>query len=378
MKYTFIITCLLLFAACKQEAVKEPETKKAEKAENELVLTENQLKTFEITTVKAEQKPVSGMLLLNGKVSVDPDARVSISSVLGGHVKTVRVLPGQQVKKGEIIVTLEDQQFIQLQQDYLTTQAQLLSAAPDYQRQKELNQNKSASDKVLQQAETEYRSLLAVKSGLQEKLRLLNIDPASVAPGKIRRSIHITAPFNGIIGKVLVNKGRYATPSDELVEVINPQGLLLTLKVFEKDLSGIQVGQNLQAFANGSPDHTVQARIVTKGGSISEDGSTEVTARITGGSSKDFVDGLYINARLAVENRTAYTLPAEAVVSFDGKNYVFEKTARHTFRLHEVETGDTFEGLVPILNHVALLNRNIVCKGAYNLLTALKNKAEAS
>lgn len=377
MKYLFIILSAFLVLSCKNEAVKNETEKPVSKTiQNELMLTKEQLKTIELNTVKMEKKQISGTLQLNGKVDVDPDSKVSISSALGGHVKSVRVLPGKFVKKGEVIVTIEDNQFIQIQQDYLTTQAQLLSAAPNYNRQKELNTSKSTSDKLMQQAETEYKSLLAIKNGLEEKLRLLNINPSKVAAGKIQRSINIVAPFSGVVSQVNVNKGKYVAPSDELVELINPQGLILKIKVFEKDLPKISVNQNVTVFTNGDTNNKLKAKIITKGNSILEDGSTEVIAKLLNTNTHELVNGLYINALIDLDNIDAFTLPADAVVSFEGKNYVFEQKSQEKFLLVEVETGNTFQESIAIVNAEVLLNKKIVHKGAYALLMALKNKVE--
>ena len=377
MKYLFIILSAFLVLSCKNEAVKNETEKPVSKTiQNELMLTKEQLKTIELNTVKMEKNQISGTLQLNGKVDVDPDSKVSISSALGGHVKSVRVLPGNFVKKGEVIVTIEDNQFIQIQQDYLTTQAQLLSAAPNYNRQKELNTSKSTSDKLMQQAETEYKSLLAIKNGLEEKLRLLNINPSKVAAGKIQRSINIVAPFSGVVSQVNVNKGKYVAPSDELVELINPQGLILKIKVFEKDLPKISVNQNVTVFTNGDTNNKLKAKIITKGNSILEDGSTEVIAKLLNTNTHELVNGLYVNALIDLDNIDAFTLPADAVVSFEGKNYVFEQKSQEKFLLVEVETGNTFQESIAIVNAEVLLNKKIVNKGAYALLMALKNKVE--
>lgn len=377
MKYLFIIISAFLVLSCKNETVKE-ETGKAlsQATKDELILTREQLKTIELSTVKMQKKQISGTLQLNGKVDIDPDSKVSISSALGGHVKSVRVLPGKFVRKGDVIVIIEDNQFIQIQQDYLTTQAQLLSAAPNYNRQKELNTSKSTSDKLMQQAETEYKSLLAIKNGLEEKLRLLNINPSNVAAGKIQRSINIVAPFSGVVSQVNVNKGKYVAPSDELVELINQQGLILKIKVFEKDLEKITIGQNVSVFTNANTDNKLKAKIITKGNSILEDGSTEVIAKLINTNTTELVNGLYINALIDLDNVDAFTLPADAVVSFEGKNYVFEQIAAGKFRMMQVEIGTANEGFVSIQNHSSLLNKNIIGKGAYSLLMALKNKTE--
>ncbi len=339
MKYLFIILSAFLILSCKNEAVKEETAKPASKVvENQLELTNEQLKTIELSTVKMAKKQISGTLQLNGKVDIDPDSKVSISSALGGHVKSVRVLPGKFVRKGDVIVIIEDNQFIQIQQDYLTTQAQLLSAAPNYNRQKELNTTKSTSDKLMQQAETEYKSLLAIKNGLEEKLRLLNINPSKVAAGKIQRSINIVAPFSGVVSGVNVNKGKYVAPSDVLVELINPQGLILKVKVFEKDLPQLKVGQIIHFTLTNNPAIEYDARVFSIGSSFENDSKTiAIHCKVTG-NKEGLIDGMNITGIVSLSDVTAPAVPNGALVSADGKDYIFVKTNKEPAEHAEEES----------------------------------------
>ena len=80
------------------------------------------------------------------------------------------------ISKGEVIATMEDQQYIQLQQDYLTAKAHFSSIEAEYIRQKELNASKASSDKVFQKAETEYISQKILINSLAEKLKLIGIN----------------------------------------------------------------------------------------------------------------------------------------------------------------------------------------------------------
>ena len=109
---------------------------------------------------------------------------------------------------------MEDQQYVQLQQDYLTTKSKLFFAEKEYQRQKELNQNQASSDKVFQQAKADYLSLKINLSALEQKLRLIAIDPEKLSEQNISKSITIKAPFDGFVSKVNVNIGKYVNPSD--------------------------------------------------------------------------------------------------------------------------------------------------------------------
>lgn len=379
MKYISFLLFSFLIISCNQEKTEEPSTEpKAELTANELVLSDDQLKTVDISIGTIEKKQLAGLLQLNGKVDVNPDYKVSLSSALGGHITSINALPGKAVKKGDVILTLEDQQFIQIQQDYLTTQAALLSAQPNYERQKELNSSKSTSDKVMQQAETEYRSLLAIKRGLEEKLRLIHINPSLLTSDNIKRSIPIIAPFNGVISKVFVNKGKYVSSTDVLVELINPQGFLLNMTVFEKDLPKIKTGQIMDAYTNENPDTKFRAKVITKGTSINENGSSEIMAQLTESTPEKLVDGLYINAQVALDHIDTYTVPNDAVVTFEGKSYIFESKENNKYLLQEVEVGESTNGFIEVKNYTDLLNKKIVSKGAYALLMALKNKAEES
>ncbi len=376
MKYLSILIALVLFSGCRQDEPDEEQQAAGQQISgNQIRLSDEQLKIVSPVSVFLEKKQIAGVLQLNGKVDVNPDHRVSVSSALGGHISSVNVLPGQSVKKGEVILVLEDNQFIQVQQDYLNIKAQLLSAEPNYLRQKELNSSKAASDKTLQLAETEYKSLLVAKSALEEKLRLIHIDPFSLTPDHIKRSVTITAPFDGVVSRVLVNKGRYVSPSDVLAELINPQGLLLNIKVFEKDWPKVAVGQLVRAYTNENPEGKIQARIITKGNIINDDGSAEIIAKVITPGAVKLVAGLYVNAALNLENIETYTLPDDAVVSFSGRNYVFVLKDHNVFEMAEVEIGKTQDGKTEIVNYQAISGKRIVGKGAYALLMAAKNKA---
>ena len=378
MKHPFILlSALFVCISCTQEATTETaSTTIAAISDNRLTLADEQLKNIAIDTVALQKKAISGALTLTGKVDVDPDKRVSLSSALGGRISTINALPGKTVKKGEVIVELEDNQFIQLQQDYLATKARLRSAAADYHRQKELNASQSTSDRAAELAETEYQSLLAAESALEEKLRLINIDPTTLTPEHIKRSIQLVAPFNGVVSEVLVNKGKYVSPSDVLVELIDPEGLLLSIKVFERDWPKISIGQHIEAFTNGAPDQKIQASIIATGNAINNDGSTNVIARVMNTNGVKLVAGLYVNAVLNLDEIETYVLPEDAVVSHEGAHYIFESIDRNTFQLTAVTTNEPRNGIMPIANPEVLQGKTIVGTGAYALLMALKNTAE--
>ena len=212
-----------------------------------------------------EQREISSILKVNGKVDVPPQNMVSISVPLGGYLKTTQLLPGMHVNKGDVIAVMEDQQYIQLQQDYLTAKARIAFLENEYLRQKELNQSQASSDKVFQQAEADYRSQRILITALGEKLKLAGININKISETNISRSINIYSPINGYVSKVNVNIGKYVSSTEVLFELINPLDIHLALKVFEKNLDKLFIGQKLIAYTNNQPDKKYPCEILLIG-----------------------------------------------------------------------------------------------------------------
>lgn len=375
MRNTLLLFLICTLIACTEKPTTTIETKE-KNSSNTVVLTEAQAKSTAIETFEIQQQSITSTLKLYGKTEVPPQNLVSVTSALGGYVKSIRLLQGQRFKKGQVLAILEDNQFIQLQEDYLSAKANLAMAEAEYLRQKELNQNKASSDKNFQQATAGYRTLQISKKALEEKLRLININPNTLTLDKITHTISLYAPFDGVVGEVFVNTGKYAAPSDVLFELINPRDFLLNLKVFEKDLAKISIGQQVQASSNTNPDELFLCEIVSIGRSVNTDGSSDVYARIKDQRGIDLSAGMYVNAEVGVINKNAWVLPQEAIVGFEGKNYIFERLQNHTYRMLPVEITTTEKEWVEIKNSSSLQNKRLVRKGAYSLLMALKNKPE--
>lgn len=168
---------------------------------------------------------------------------ISISVPFGGYLKSTHLLPGMHIHKGEILATIEDQQYVQFQQDYLLAKSKVKYLQAEYIRQKELNQTKAVSDKAFQQAESDYNSQKIIIKSFYEKLKLMQLDPDKLDEGSITRSINIYSPIEGVVSKVNANIGKYIPATDVLFELINPSDIHLNFTVFEKDIDKLYVGQ---------------------------------------------------------------------------------------------------------------------------------------
>jgi len=373
MTYRFVFI-LLLFAACgeKKSATIQETT---ERTEEVVTLTPAQLANSKLAFGTAEQRPVTTTLRLNGRIDVPPQNLVSVSAPMGGYLKTTNMLPGMHIRKGDVLAVMEDPQYIQLQQDYLMARSKLEYTHLEYERQKELNQSKASSDKVFQQVASEWNALKITVGALSEKLRLIHINPSSVTPGNISRSIRIYAPIDGYVSKVNVNIGKYIAPTDVLFELVNPEDIHLALKVFEKDLDKLFIGQQLVAYTNGMPGRKYPCEIILIGKDLNADRNTEVHCHFET-YDKTLIPGTYMNADVQVKTEDRYVLPEGAVVHFEGKEYVFEQQGDNKFAMVEVKAGATNEGYTELMDGAKLASREVVVANAYTLLMMLKNKSE--
>ena len=372
----FITAIIILLTACAQN--KNTEAAPANVSDEiNVSLSSVQLKNAGIETGKMEQREVSSLLKVNGKIDVPPQNMVSISVPLGGYLKTTQLLPGMHVTKGDIIAVMQDQQYIQLQQDYLTARAKIGFLENEYKRQQELNQSQASSDKVYQQAESDYRSQRVLMTSLAAKLQLAGININNISETNVSGSINIYSPISGFVSKVNVNIGKYVSPTDVLFELINPTDIHLNLKVFEKNLDKVFIGQKLLAYTNNHPDKKYPCEILLIGKDLSMEGNTEVHCHFEV-YDKTLVPGTYMNAEIEVKNNLAHTLPSESIVRFEGKQFVYKVKSGSQFEMVEVTAGESENGFTEIILPLNsdLAAADFVTKGAYSLLMMMKNKAE--
>ncbi|MDX5437599.1 MAG: efflux RND transporter periplasmic adaptor subunit [Pontibacter sp.] len=371
-----ILPVLLILAAC---GSKQPaEAVEAEAKNTSLVqLTDAQIKTAGVETAKLQQRPVSEVLLVNGKLDVPPQGLVSVSVPLGGYLKHTALLPGMEVKKGQVLATMEDQQYIELQQDYLTAKAKLEFLEHEYKRQQELNQSKASSDKVYQQTKADYQSQRVLVKALSEKLRLLGLHPGRLSESNLSRSIQVYSPIHGFVSEVFVNPGKYVVPSDVLFELIDPSDIHVNLTVFEKDVDKLHIGQKVIARSASNPEKVYPCEIIYISRDIAPDRTVEVHCHLQE-QDKTLVPGTFVNAEIEVQRQDALVLPEDAVVQFENKEFVFASRGSGTYEMVQAPTGITENGYTELNLPPGskLRDEDFVTKGAYTLLMKLKNTSE--
>ena len=339
-KITFIATIVVLifsFSACKNDKQNEGQsteaaaTEKAEAPHEEeaptiATLTEEQIKTVGIQLGVVEQKELTATIRANGLLKVPNNNKANATSLYGGVIKTLNVQIGDYVKKGQVIATIANPQFIQLQEEYLSTASRITFAEQELARQKELNQGNAGAKKNLQSATAELNSLRTRRASLQQQIQLMGINPGSVSNGNLKSTLVVTSPLNGTVSNVFAKIGSYADVSSPVIEIVDNSSLHLDLQVFEKDLPQVKVGQTIHFTLTNNPTTEYDATVFSIGSSFENESKTIAVHCRVKGNKNGLIDGMNITGIVSLDNITTPAVPNDAIVNADGKYYVFIQT----------------------------------------------------
>jgi cobalt-zinc-cadmium efflux system membrane fusion protein len=375
-RYILLLATAIILASCShKKAEHESAAQEAETDTSLVKLTPLQITNAGIQVGTPVVTQASGILKLQGSIDVPPQSTVSVSFPLGGYLKRTDLLPGVHVRKGQILAVLEDMQYIQLQQDYLSAKERELFAETEYKRQLDLNASKASSDKVLQQARTEMETQRITMRSLAQKLELIGINPRRLSSTSISKSVNILSPIDGFVSKVNVNIGKYTSPTDVLFELVNPKDIHLALNVFEKDVNLLSIGQRVITYTTTRPEIKYEAEIILISKNLNEDRMANVHCHFEKFDAS-LLPGMFMNAEVKVNNQTALAVAEQAIVKWQNNYFVFTDQGQNTFRMAPVTMGNLNNGQQQISGQSITASTKLVTQNAYALLMKMKNNAE--
>lgn len=323
----------------------ETTTDEHEEEENVAVLTDEQMKAVGIEIGSIEQKQLSATLKANGALRVPNSNKANATSLFGGVIKSLNVEIGDFVRKGQVIATISNPQFIQLQEEYLSINSRIEFAEQEVARQRELNEGNAGAKKNLQSATTELNTLRTRKASLQQQIQMMGINPASLSNSNLKSSLVVTSPISGTISNVFAKIGSYVDVSSPIAEIIENTALHLDLQVYEKDIPLIKIGQKIDFVVTNNPNKTYSAEVYSIGSSFSGESKTiAVHSKITGDKA-GLIDGMSITGMVSLDDVLSTAVPNDAIVNADGKYYIFLVKER------EEEAHDHKEGEAHDHNH---------------------------
>jgi cobalt-zinc-cadmium efflux system membrane fusion protein len=355
MKYISYLPIIWLLSC----GVNETTTRQNENdTENQAIqLTAQQEAEVGIVTGRLEKRLLTVSIHATGVIDVPPNQRAEIHSPIEVFVDDIKVLPGDRVKKGEVLAIVNHPKLIAMQQQYNSLVIEKDKIAKQLQRKSELLNTGVTSQNEVDQLTSDLAKVKSEMSGLSAQLSMLNIQPgASIQRGTLKASIE------GQVIDLGVTRGVLLAPEKVAFTLLDTEHKHLELNVFPKEASNLETGQ-LVNFNVTNKNQKGQAAIYLVNPIVSDNHAVMIHAHISRDESPYLV-GDFVHAMIETTSDSAYVIATKELI-YSGDSYsLFVKTPRG-YQSIEVVTGRSNDEFTELLGPESLFGSEVVLEGNY-------------
>lgn len=362
MKVFKIILICFLIVSCNEGTKSSKTILKTDHTEEKL-FTKSQLEQNNYSFTRLSKVNFGKSIKVTGIIDVPPHYKALVSTYKAGYISKAPLIIGDKVTKGQLLVSLKNPEYVELQQNYLEVSEQLVFLKAEFDRQQTLFKENITSKKNYLKAQANYKSNLAHYNGLKTTLQMLNINPKQVEAGNITPTINIYAPIDGFVTGIHISNGSYASENDIIMELINTEHLHLELNVFEKDILNVKPGQYIEFTIPEASSEVFKAKVHLVGTTVDETTRRiKVHAHVT--NDTNFIVGMYASAKILLSDDIVYALPNEAIIQNEEGTFVLQlvplKNDQYTFKKTKVTVGKNTSTHTEVLNSEVFLDAKIL------------------
>ena len=320
-------------------------------------LTAKQVSTIDLKMGEAVEREMDATIEAKGTLVLRPQAMGDVASLMGGIVKSIFVKEGQLVHKGQVVATVENTDVVSLQREYYSAAKECELAKADMERQLLLSKQGAGVKRTLQQAQKDYQVAHANLLGIGRQLSQMGISTSAVSKGRFTTAFPLHAPITGIVSEMTASLGSYADMQTPLMKIRNTQAVECDLNVFEKDLAKVKVGNRVTINLTNQPGVKLSGTVYGMNQYFNDNSkAVAIHVKLDAASVKSYLHssgnthggklfaGMYVSGKIATGSQQCLALPSHAIVSTDGKQYVFAlngapNKGNYSFSRHEVTTG---------------------------------------
>jgi membrane fusion protein (multidrug efflux system) len=240
--------------------------------------------------------------------SVQPRRKAEVASQLMASIREIKPRPGDRVKSGEILITLDDRELNAQQREAMASlasaEADLTTRKSEYERVKKLRDSGTISVDELSRVEGAYRVTEALMRRAKETISRIEVQISYTK---------IASNTDGLVSERFAEPGDLATPGKPLLAVYDPNDLELQVNVPESLAAGLAVGQKLdiRIDANNLAIAAQIREVVPQAQQASR--SVLVKLALPQASSNPILPGMYGRAAIPVGRVERIWLPQSAV-----------------------------------------------------------------
>lgn len=265
--------------------------------------------------------------------SIQPERKADLRAEVSSIVLQVLKENGEAVKKGDILVKLDEtaiRDSLNSANDGARNAVSALDQAErNFQRLKTLRASGMTSMQALDDAEVRRNAAQSEVSASRAR--------ASQALQQLQRT-SVRAPFDGVVSERKVSAGDTASPGKELVKVIDPKSMRFAGRVSADKIGIVKTGLGVSFRINGYAGQEFRGK-VTRVDPAANDVTRQVEVLVAfADDTKPLVSGLYAEGNIEAESVSVLMLPEAALVRTGDKTYAWRVTGK-TLKKVELNLG---------------------------------------
>ena len=342
-----MVALAVLLGACGKEpapASNASPAKAADAAARPAEVSQAQRQFLAIEAVTASA--AGDMLGVPGRVTFRPQAQSAVGSAAPGRVVAVLVQPGQIVRAGTPLLTLDSADAAAARAALDQALSRLAAAENVFRRQNEMMEKGVGLELERQEATARLQEARVELERARHAAELLGAGQGN--------RVTVRAPADSVVMNIRANVGAMVAPGGEaLLDLGDPGHLQLVALVPESDLRRISVGQQADVDIPALAAR-VAARVETINPRVDPESRRVQVYLSLAGRAEGLRAGMLAQIALRTAAETGIAVPVSAVLIKDGKRrVVYVERPDGSFEAREVRTGRSREGRVAILEGLA-------------------------
>lgn len=362
---------VLVLAGCKEAPAPASKPEAAQAATNDpLVVQVGPELLSKLVVGQPTSADIREMLRVPGRIEADENRMARVGSPVAGRIVDLDATVGQEVRRGQVLATINSTELSTGQLAFLKALAQKDLAARAAARAKQLFESDVIGAAELQRRQSEYTQAADEANASRDQLKVLGMADAAIDKLAETRTInsraHIVASVSGTIIERKVTEGQVVQPADPAFLVADLSRVWVVADVPEQSAGSVRVGETVNVEVPALPQRVLTGTLSFVSPTVNPETRTVRARMDLDNLKREFKPAMLASVLIKGRPQTRQVVPAGAIVREENRDFVFVRTAQDTFRLKPVVFGAEQDGQRVVQSGLDA-SESIVIDGAFHL-----------
>lgn len=372
MRVLALLAVALLAAGCGDKPVE-----KAAAQHDPLAITPNSELAARLRIDTPALVEVRETLRVTGRIEADETRLARVGSPVTGRITDMQAREGDSVRRGQVLATINSTELSGAQLGLLKAISQRGLAARAAARAQQLLDADVIGAAELQRRQAELAQAEAEVNAARDQLKVLGMGAAALERLAETRTInsvtHIVATIAGTIIDRKVTEGQVVQPADGVFLIADLSNLWVVADVPEQNAGGVRPGETVSVEVAALPERRVAGILTFVAPTVNPETRTVRARMDLPNPQREFKPKMLASMLIKGKPQQRLTVPADAVVREENRDFVFVRTGENAYRLQPLQLGGEYEGRRVVVSGLGGSD-TIVAEGSFHLNNERKRR----